>query len=177
MGGRGSSSGKAMSTRKGETKEDAQKRYEEKNKPKSRFAGWREREAQRQATKQEAESKRETQKIAKKESQNRYNTFSEKQAERLSKMPKTGEKVKSEFADFVKEQTGIDITKALSLYGNNRSNFSIDFRKLTAQKNENANMQALNKIKTLKSSNFNFNVVSNGAYTYLIGVENARYKK
>lgn len=113
----------------------------------------------------------------KKEILNRYNTFSEKQAERLSKMPKTGEKIKLEFADFVKEQTGIDITKATTKYGNNRSNFSIDFRKLTESKNENANMQALNRIKTLKSSNFDFNVMSNGAYTYLIGVENKRHKK
>ena len=113
----------------------------------------------------------------KKEILNRYNTFSEKQAERLSKMPKTGEKIKLEFAAFVKEQTGIDITKATTKYGNNRSNFSIDFRKLTESKSENANMQALNRIKTLKSSNFDFNVMSNGAYTYLIGVENKRHKK
>lgn len=163
MGGRGSSSGKAGSI------EDSYAKMEEKNKPKSRFAGQKEKKAQKQATNQQTETK--------KEILNRYNTFSEKQAERLSKMPKTGEKIKLEFAAFVKEQTGIDITKAITKYGNNRSNFSIDFRKLTESKSENANMQALNRIKTLKSSNFDFNVMSNGAYTYLIGVENKRHKK
>lgn len=108
--------------------------------------------------------------------------FSELKAAELSKMPKTGDKVKSAYIDTVKHYTGIDLAQARDTRFDKRGYFNIDIRNISKEKSLTSQEQTLEKIKQLSSSiyvnkNFDVNIQSNGVYRYAIFVSNKQTKK
>ena len=87
------------------------------------------------------------------------------------KLPTYGDKVQSSYIDYVKKQTGIDLTPARDTYFDNRKGFNIDTSKLSPS--------ALSKIKRLAQTypgGYEVHFASNGAARLYIAVERKKKK-
>lgn len=87
------------------------------------------------------------------------------------KLPKYGDKVQSSYIDYVKKQTGINLSPARDTYFDNRKGFNIDTRKLSPS--------AVNQIKRLAQEypgGYEVRFAPNGATRLYIGVERKKKK-
>lgn len=87
------------------------------------------------------------------------------------KLPRYGDKVQSSYIDYVKKQTGINLSPARDTYFDNRKGFNIDTRKLSPS--------AVNQIKRLAQEypgGYEVRFSPNGATRLYIGVERKKKK-
>ena len=87
------------------------------------------------------------------------------------KLPTYGDKVQNSYIDYVKKQTGIDLTTARDTYFDNRKGFNIDTRKL--------NPSALSTIKRLAQTypgGYEVRFSANGATRLYIAVKRKKRK-
>jgi hypothetical protein len=88
------------------------------------------------------------------------------------KLPTYGDKVQSAYIEYVKKQTGIDLTPARDTYFDNRKGFNIDTRALSPSD--------LNQIKRLAKTypgGYDVRFAENGATRLYIAVERKKRKK
>lgn len=87
------------------------------------------------------------------------------------KLPRYGDKVQISYIDYVKKQTGINLSPARDTYFDNRKGFNIDTRKLSPS--------AVNQIKRLAQEypgGYEVRFSPNGATRLYIGVERKKKK-
>ena len=87
------------------------------------------------------------------------------------KLPTYGDKVQNSYVDYVKKQTGIDLTPARDTYFDNRKGFNIDTSKLSPS--------ALSEIKRLAQTypgGYEVRFSPNGATRLYIAVERKKKK-
>lgn len=88
----------------------------------------------------------------------------------MKKLPTYGEKVQSSYIDYVKKQTGIDLTPVRDTYFDNRKGFNIDISKLRPNA-----LQTIKRLAQTYPGGYDVRFSENGATRLYIAV--ARKKK